>query len=86
MSGDRVVNTGPWTVYAYPSDYNSRHKKNGQPYVAHGSGPMTWRQLQIHANKVTAHAEKQDAARFFEFFKVSRQSDGSALIVMLFGS
>lgn len=76
----------PWTVYAYASDYNSRNMKGGRPYIAHGSGPLTGSVLLAHAKKVADHADKQGAARFFEFFKIARRPDGGILIVMLFGS
>lgn len=86
VPGFSIVKSGPWTVYAYASDYNSRQRKNGQSYVSHGAGTFTGRDLLKHADAVVAHANKQGAERFLEFYKVSRQNDGSTLIVLLFGS
>lgn len=86
VPGFSIVKSGPWTVYAYASDYNSRQRKNGQPYVSHGAGTFTGRDLLKHADAVVTHANKQGAERFLEFYKVSRQNDGSSLIVLLFGS
>lgn len=86
-SGTTLVK-GSWVIYAYASDYNSRQSGvvNGPPYIARGAGTLTGRDLLAHAKKVISHANKQGAERFFEFFKLAKQGDGSTLIVMLFGS
>jgi hypothetical protein len=81
-----VVSSGRWVVYAYASDYNSRNNTRGSSYYFSGSGRLSGRDLLKHSKTVIAHANKQGAERFFEFFKVARQPDGRTLIVMLFGS
>lgn len=81
-----VVSSGRWVIYAYASDYNSRQNSKGGAYSFAGSGRLTGRDLLMHADKIIAHANRQDAERFFEFYKVVPRADGTTLIVLLFGS
>ncbi len=80
-----VIADRKWVVYAYASDYNSRNSK-GSAYYFSGSGRLTGRDLLKHADDVIAHANKQGAERFFEFFKVVERTDDRTLVVLLFGS
>ena len=87
-SPETIIVPGPWVVRAEGSDYNSRDNAHRGGYEARGTGNLTMAMLNKHADKVAAHADKQDASRFFELFNIRHSIDrgGQYIVDMEFGS